>query len=170
MLERFVWVGAIAVALGCTQGSSSPSGAAPAASASREKPRESLGRVMVDVGRRFEVAGRAVVANRFELAAFEAGELTEAFEDDVPGAELPKEGPTAHIPAMAKTFAKATAPELARAAEARDRAAFTAAFQRASAACNACHQASAKGYIHVPSEPGKGVPDLDPMPPPASSR
>ena len=59
---------------------------------------------MVQVGRRFELAGRAAVANRFELAAFEAGELGELFENDVPRASLPKEGPTTQIPAMAKAF------------------------------------------------------------------
>jgi hypothetical protein len=35
---------------------------------------------MVQVARRFEVAGRAAAANRFELATFEAGELGELFE------------------------------------------------------------------------------------------
>lgn len=63
-----------------------------------------LGEVMVQVGRRFEIAGRAAEAGRFELAAFEAGELEELFEKEVPRASLPKEGPTAQIPAMAKAF------------------------------------------------------------------
>lgn len=123
---------------------------------------------MAEVGRRFETAGRAANANRFELAEFEAGEIEELFESDVPNAELPKEGPTAHIPATAKAFLANNAPDLKRAAASKDRAAFAAAFQRASAACNGCHQASAKGFIQVPSEPGKGVPDLDPLPAPSS--
>jgi hypothetical protein len=119
---------------------------------------------MVQVARRFEIAGRAAQANRFELAEFEAGEIEELFESDVPGAELPKEGPAAHIPAMAKSFLEANAPELKKAAATRDGAAFAAAFQRAASACNACHQASAKGFIEVPSEPGKVVPNVDPLP------
>ena len=119
---------------------------------------------MAQVARRFELAGRAANANRFELAAFEAGEIEELFESDVPNAELPKEGPTAHIPQLAKAFLEANAPELVKAAAAKDAAAFTAAFARAAAACNACHQASAKAFIVVPAEPGKGVPDLDPVP------
>ena len=65
---------------------------------------------MVEVARRFEIAGRAMNANRFELAEFEVGEIEELFEDDVPDAELPKEGPTAHIPAVAKGFLKRTCP------------------------------------------------------------
>jgi hypothetical protein len=160
---RFVWLLALGAALGCTQGSSPPSGAAPAASARKE----SLGRVMVDVGRRFEIAGRAAAANRWELAKFEADELRETFDDDVPEAELPKEGRTAHIPAMAKAFAQTNAPELSRAAASRDRAAFAAAFARAAAQCNGCHEASEKPFVHVPAEMGKPVPDLDPVPAPS---
>jgi hypothetical protein len=36
-----------------------------------------LGEVMSQVGHRFEMAGRAAKANRFEMAAFEVGELEE---------------------------------------------------------------------------------------------
>jgi len=144
-------------------------GGAPGASSTASAPRMSLGNVMVQVARRFEIAGRAANANRFELSEFEAGEIEELFETDVPAAELPKEGPTAHIPAMAKAFLEAGVPPLKSAAAAKDRAAFAAAFQRAATLCNACHQASAKGFIQVPSEPGKGVPDLDPQPIPTAT-
>jgi hypothetical protein len=119
---------------------------------------------MVEVGRRFEIAGRAAAANRFELAEFEAGELGELFENDVPGAELPKEGPTAHIPALAKAFLETSPPELKKAAQSKNARAFGDAFAHAAAACNGCHQASAKGFIQVPSVPGKGVPELEPLP------
>ncbi|MGO9835878.1 MAG: hypothetical protein ACLP1X_16875 [Polyangiaceae bacterium] len=130
-----------------------------------------LGEVMVQVGRRFEVAGRAAAANRFELAAFEAGELGELFENDVPRASLPKEGPTAQIPAMAKAFLESIPPELTRAAASKDRAAFAIAFQHAAAMCNACHVSAAKGFIQVPTVPGQSVPVLDPVPaPPGSGR
>ena len=142
----------------CSQGSARPSAGAAGV------PKESLGNVMVQVARRFEIAGRAATANRFELAEFEVGEIVETFETQVPGAELPKEGPTAHIPAMAKAFLEASAPELKKAAAAKDRVAFATAFRGAASMCNACHQASAKGFIQVPSEAGKGVPDLDPLP------
>jgi mono/diheme cytochrome c family protein len=119
---------------------------------------------MVEVGRRFEIAGRAAAGKRFELAEFEAGELGELFEDDVPGAELPKEGPTAHIPALAKAFLETHPPELEKAARSKDAHAFADAFARTAAACNGCHQASAKGFIQVPSVPGQAVPVTDPLP------
>lgn len=90
-----------------------------ASSSSTAAPKPRLGNVMVEVARRFEIAGRAMNANRFELAEFEVGEIEELFEDDVPNAELPKEGPTAHIPAVAKGFLEANVPELKRAAAAK---------------------------------------------------
>jgi cytochrome c553 len=120
---------------------------------------------MVEVGRRFEVAGRAASANRFELAEFEASELAELFESDVPRAQLPKEGPTAHIAPMAKAFLETSAPELKKAAASKDRAAFADAFRHTASACNACHAAASKAFIQVPSEPGKAVPELDPLQP-----
>jgi hypothetical protein len=147
----------------CSQGSAPPSAGPTSA------PRASLGDVMVQVARRFEIAGRAAAANRFELAEFEVAEIAETFEADVPTAELPKEGPTAHIPAMAKAFLEGNGPELRKAAAAKDRIAFATAFQHAAAACNACHQASSKGFIEVPGEPGKAVPDLDPRPAPSAA-
>ena len=159
----------IALLGACSRDRGSATQAAAGAPSSASVPAADLGNVMVGVARRFEIAGRAANANRFELAEFEAGELAEMFEDDVPNAALPKEGPTAHIPAMAKAFLETNAPELKRAAAAKDRAAFVAAFQHAAAACNACHQASAKGFVQVPSEPGKAVPDLDPMPAPSAA-
>ena len=165
MPSRMPAVAVLSLVLGCTQGGSpAPAGTAPSASAVAYAPKTSLGNVMVEVARRFEIAGRAADANRFELAGFEAGEIGELFETDVPGAEMPKEGPTAHIPTMAKAFLAANAPELKKAAAAKDRAAFATAFRDAAAVCNACHQASDKPFIQVPMEMGKVVPVLDPLP------
>jgi hypothetical protein len=166
LARTFVLLGALA--LGCSRGSVASSGTASASSTTAGGV--SLGNVMVEIARRFEIAGRAANANRFELAAFEAGELHELFETDVPRARLPKEGPTGHIPAMASAFRETNAPELEKAAAAGDHVAFGVAFQHAAAACNACHGASAKAFIQVPSEPGKAVPDLDLQPSPSAVR
>jgi hypothetical protein len=118
---------------------------------------------MVDVGRRFEVLGRAAAGNRFELAAYEADELGEIFENDVPHASLPKEGPTAQIPAMAKVFLQSAPPALMKAAQAKDPVAFNAAYADAAGLCNACHQSAEKGFIQVPVIPGQAVPVLVPV-------
>lgn len=154
----------------CSKTSSSPplgDKGASAAQPGAEAP--GLGEVMAQVGRCFEVAGRAASANRFELAAFEVGELEELFANDVPRASLPKEGPTAQIPSMAKAFLDAIPPELIGPAASRDRAAFAVAFRHAAAMCNACHESAAKGFIQVPSAPGQSVPVLEPLPDPSGS-
>ena len=135
----------------------------------RSAAQPGLGEVMVNVGRRFETAGRAAAANRWELAAFEAGELGELFESDVPHAQLPKEGPTAQIPAMSQAFLQSAPPDLASAAATKDRAKFAAAFERAAAQCNACHASADKGFIQVPSVPGQAVPVVDALPAPSAS-
>ena len=144
-----------AVAPACSRGSAPPPPAAH---------RTSFGNVMAEVGRRFEVAGRAAAANRYELAEFEASELGELFEKDVPGAELPKEGPTAQLPALSKVFLETHPPALEKAAHAKDARAFADAFAQAAKACNDCHLASDKAFIQVPSVPGKMVPDVEPLP------
>jgi hypothetical protein len=161
----------LALLSGCS-GSSTPSShesQAAVPSSVAKPPGMRLGNLMVETARRFEIAGRAADANRFDLAEFEVGEIEELFADDVPGAELPKEGPTAHIPAMARAFLDTSVPELKKAAAARDRHAFAVAFQHAASMCNACHQASAKGFIQVPSDTGKSVPDLEALPAPSSA-
>lgn len=123
-----------------------------------------LGDVMADVGRRFELAGRAAAGNRFDLAAYEADELGEIFENDVPRASLPKEGPTAQIPGLAKQFLATAPPALVKAAQAKDPVAFAAAYADAAGQCNACHQSAEKGFIQVPMLPGQAVPVLVPVP------
>ena len=86
---------AVALTVSCSQDKTpAPSGDSEAKGAASE-PRPHFGSVMAEVGRRFELAGRAGLANRFELAAFEVGEIGELFEGELPRAELPKEGPTA---------------------------------------------------------------------------
>src|SRR5580693_510171 len=169
MTRRIPVLALLVLSVSCSRGTSSAVDGPPPGGSSAASPKVGLGNVMVEVARRFEIAGRAANANRFELAEFETGEIEELFEADVPGAELPKEGPTAHIPAMAKAFLDASVPELKKAAASRDRHAFAVAFQHVASMCNACHQASAKGFIQVPSDPGKSVPDLEALPAPSAA-
>jgi len=149
---------ALTLGAGCSRASQGTAGA------DTRPEGQALGEVMAQVGRRFELVGRAGVAGRYELADFEVGELSELFEDDVPRASLPKEGPTAHIPGMAEAFLKIAVPDLRQAVAKKDQAALAEAFQRTATLCNGCHRASAKGFIEVPTVPGRGVPALDPAP------
>ena len=159
------------VMAGCSKGQApspapgpSASGSASPAASEEEAEAPELGSVMAQVGRRFELAGRAMVANRFELAEFEVGELGELFENDVPRAKLPKEGPTGQIRPMAKAFLDSVPPALTKAAGSKDKAKFATAFAGAAAQCNTCHAAAAKGFIQVPTVPGKEVPVMDAVP------
>lgn len=177
-----LWV--LGAAAGCSQGGASPppagsATAAPAASAMAAPAEHSpaareaaprYGALMAEVGRRFELAGRASAAGRFELASFEIEEMEELFEEDLPRAEPPKEGSSTSLPGMADAFLKTHPPELKKAAAAGDQAAFAGAFQRAAETCNACHKASGHGFIEIPSVPGKAVPDIEPPGAPAGSR
>lgn len=124
-------------------------------------PTTGWGSVMVDVGRRFELSGRAAQAGRFELAEYEADELGETFEDELSHAALPKEGPVATLPPLAADFAKAHPAAMKQAAHDKNRAAFETAFQKAAEACNSCHRASGHGFIEIPSVMGKAVPSVE---------
>ncbi len=144
---------------------SSPTGqqSAPGASGAAQPPSgKHFGDLMFEVGRRFERAGRAVAAGRWELARYDLGEIDEVFSQDVPTAIMPED---VHIDLrpIAREFASSVPDELRKPIAARDRAGFEAAFARAAATCNACHEAASKPFIQVPSTIGVPVPRLDPV-------
>src|ERR1700722_7714328 len=91
-------------------------------------PGPSLDSMMVDIARRFELAGRAATAHRFELAGFGTNGMEGIFRYAVPGAQMPERGAVAHIPAMAASFAETYSAALKRAAQAKDGRAFAEAF------------------------------------------
>jgi hypothetical protein len=127
---------------------------------SSRPPTRRYGDAMSEVGRRFERAGRAVAAERWDLADYDLGEIEEVFEMDLPHAERPEDVPIDPTP-IANAFATDVLPALQRAVKARDRSAFDRAFGEASRACNACHEAAQKAFIEVPATVGAGVPDLE---------
>ncbi|MFO0758889.1 MAG: hypothetical protein U0359_20520 [Byssovorax sp.] len=122
------------------------------------------GAVMVELGHRFEVAGKAMNANRFELAEFEVGEIEEIFEDDLPHAAPPREIKGVNLKGLAEAFAKTNLPELQKATKDRDKAAFAKAFSNAAEVCNGCHKSTGHTFIEIPGEPGAAVPKMDPLP------
>ncbi len=121
------------------------------------------GELMAEAGHRFELLGKAGVARRWELADFERSELAEVF-DDLPHAEPPEKNTGADLLALGRGFIDGRLPDLSQSIAAHDPAVFQAAFARAAAACNGCHQASGHAFIEIPQEPGQGVPRLDPLP------
>jgi cytochrome c553 len=125
-------------------------------------PAPRFGDLMTQVGRRFELLGRAAVAKRWELAAFELDELRETFED-APTAVMPADV-KANLPQLVKTFLPSIVSGLDAAVAKRDPAALVTAFASAAQACNGCHQEAGKPYIEIPLKPGETVPKLDPLP------
>lgn len=127
--------------------------------------RIAYGTAMADVSRRFEQLGRAAAAGRFDLAAYQLGEIAEQFEDTLPHAVPPREGHPEALPPLTSAFLQTSIPDLKRALATRDRAAAMAAFGRAATACNACHQASGHAFIEVPPVWGRSIPNTDPVSP-----
>lgn len=158
--HRLALVAGVALAAACTRPVDDERREAAAQFAT-----EPWGTAMSDVARRFELAGKAELGGRFELAEYEIGELEEIFEETLPRAKPPKEGHPEVLAPMAKAFVDATMPDLAKAAHGHDRAAFAAAFEKTAKACNACHKASGHAFIEVPTAPGRSVPDTDPVAP-----
>jgi hypothetical protein len=128
------------------------------------EPPARYGALMAEVGQRFERLGRAAVARRWDLAEFERGEIEEVFEEDLPGAEPPRESAGVNLAGVADAFRQTNLPDLESALEARDPAALKAAWARAAETCNGCHRSSGHAFVEIPRLPGQPVPRLDPVP------
>ncbi len=125
-------------------------------------PRPHYGELMSEVGRRFEVAGRAALAGRWELAGFELDELGEVFEE-LPGAVPPEETGGVNLRGLEQAFTGTNLPALRKAVGSQDAEGFASAFSGAAATCNGCHRETSHAFIEIPAEPGAGVPRLDPI-------
>lgn len=129
-------------------------------------PSRHLGEIMAEIGRRLERAGRAVDANRWELAAYDVGELEEVFEEELAIVVTPEDVPL-DVGKVAAQFSRTQLPALERAIATRDRATFERAFAQATEGCNSCHRAANHGYIEVPSAIGESIPRLSRVDAPA---
>lgn len=118
------------------------------------------GSTMAEIGRRHEQLGRAVRAARFELAAYQLGEIRECFEETLPRVAPPREGHPEVLPEQARRFEEVLGLRLPAALAARDATAADAAFREVAGACNVCHEASGHGFIVVPAAPGAAVPEV----------
>lgn len=85
-------------------------------------------------------------ASNWALAGYELDELKEGFEDIVKYFPTKDDVPTGP---MAQAVIDKEVAELAKAIDAKDRKQFTAAFDRVTAACNACHQSSKHAFIVI---------------------
>ena len=85
-------------------------------------------------------------AGNWPLADYELDELKEGYEDIVKYFPTKDDVPTGP---MASAIIEKEVAELNKAIEAKDRKQFTAAFDKLTASCNACHQSSKKQFIVV---------------------
>ena len=143
----------------CAAGAVASSNAQPQ---THQGTRASFGLVMIAIGRRFEVLGKAVVAKRFELAAYELEELEEVFTDDLPHAKPPPLPPKVELAPFIKSFREFNIPDLRKAIQSNDAATISASFENAAKTCNGCHQATGRNFIDVPTRVGENVPRTDP--------
>jgi len=123
------------------------------------------GALMAEIGRRFELAGRAAEARRYALAAFEIEEMQEVFGEDLPRAAPPRQGDPKKLAVLTNELHEQQLVALAKAADDSDADAFAKTFALAAQTCNACHQATEHAFVEIPEQPGKEVPRLDPLPP-----
>ena len=88
----------------------------------------------------------AGAAKNWPLADYELDELKEGFDDVIKFFPVKDDMP---IGQLAGSTAVSVLPDLKRAIDARDGTKFAAAFDKLTAACNACHQATKHEFIVI---------------------
>jgi hypothetical protein len=104
--------------------------------------------------------GLAGAAQNWDYAAYELGELQEAFDDI--GKQVLKHGKIDIAPAIASTV-KPALDDVDKAIKAKDQAAFAKAYAGLTDACNACHKSADHPMIVIkaPDVAGTAFPDQD---------
>lgn len=116
-----------------------------------------IGHVMIEVGQRFENAGRGAEAANWGYAEYQVQEILEMFEMDMARALLPGDCNDAIADTMYENLLDQL-PTLRQAAADEDAAAFREQFATSSGNCNGCHAGCNVPFIRVPSAPGVDVP------------
>ncbi len=117
-----------------------------------------FGPLMLQVGHRLELAGRAARVGRWELATYEVEELREVYEGPLLEAPAPDE-----IHARIEPFIDSCLAPLEEAARAHDMARFEREFATTTIGCNACHATANVPFIEIPSELEVEIPRMTPL-------
>ena len=115
-----------------------------------------LGEIMALQQMRHAKLWLAGSADNWPLAGYELDELKEGFED---AARYHAVHDNVPVGAMIEKLTAEPMAALAKAIEARNAAQFAQAFDRLSAACNACHQAAGHPYIRIGRPAGSPYPN-----------
>jgi hypothetical protein len=97
-------------------------------------------------------------AGNWPLAGYEAKELRETFEDIATYQGAWNNFP---IGKLAETNLVPPLDEMDKAIESRNQAAFKTAYDKVTAACNSCHQATGNEFVSVKTPSGADFPDQD---------
>jgi hypothetical protein len=141
-----VAVACIVALAGC--GQPPPTAAAGAGAPAVESFVPGLGELMSLQQMRHMKLWFAGQAGNWQLASYEIEELGEGFDDIVRFHPTHKDSPVAPKDAIPR-MVMAPLADLRQAAEKRDAAAFTAAFDTLTAQCNSCHEATNFGFNRV---------------------
>ena len=144
-------VGMLALALTCPIPAS---GQQPSASKPAYSP--GLGEFMLQTQARHLKLWLAGNAGNWELADYEIDELKEGLEDAVKYVPVYKNMP---VGPMIDSAIMKPIDEVEAAIKARDRARFTASFDKLTEACNSCHAASNRAFIVVQRPTGVQFPN-----------
>ncbi len=136
---------ALALALLASSCGSKPEDAPPPPAAGGSLAR--FGPLMLQIGHRLELSGRAARIGRWELATYEVEELVEVYEGPLLEAPAPDE-----IHARIEPFITSCLRPLEEAARAHDLARFEREWATTTTGCNACHQQAGVGFIEIPGE------------------
>jgi cytochrome c553 len=122
----------------CRQQSAQP---ASQASSNAEAYTPGLGEIMTLQQMRHTKLWLAGDAGNWDLAAYEIDELGEGFEDAIKFHPTHKESPVAPKDAIPRMMNEPLM-EVRRAIEKKDKAAFEQSYDKVTAACNSCHEAT----------------------------
>jgi hypothetical protein len=121
--------------------------ALPLAASAEQKPfTPGLGEIMTLQQMRHMKLWFAGRSGNWDLADYELDELKEGFEDITKYYPVKDDVPTG---TMAEAIIAKEVADLAKLIEAKDKKHFVSAFDRLTASCNACHQASKKDFIKI---------------------
>jgi hypothetical protein len=137
---------AAAIALSAAHGQPMPRHDAPDKSDAKEAYSPGLGEVMGLQQMRHSKLWFAGTSRNWDLAGYELDELKEGFED---AAKLFPKVNDVSVAQVVDGIDNNEIAELGRAVEARDRARFTGAFDKLTAACNACHRSTKHTFIVI---------------------
>jgi len=109
------------------------------------------GDVMVEIDRRFQLAGAAIARKDADTADYYLYALLRSIGEDLPRARPPESRSQQGLDRFVQTFIRNDFPPLRQAVWDEDWARAGVAFTAAAATCNACHEAANVGFLVVRS-------------------